>query len=220
MSNSVLVIGGSGTGKSRSLKGLMGADTFLINVMDKSLPFKGFKKHFKPLSPKGDEGNYYSSDDSIKILRVMRLINEKRPDIKNLIIDDFQYTMCSEFMRRASEKSYDKFTDIGKNAWNIVREMSSFRGDLFSVILSHSDIDANGTARLKTIGRLLDDKVVIEGLFTIVLHSLVADGEYKFLTQHNGCYLAKSPEGMFDTYIDNNLEHVRKSIDEYEQGDD
>jgi hypothetical protein len=215
MSNAILVIGMSGTGKSRSIKNLPPEETFIINVMDKNLPFKGFKKNYSPLSPDGTTGNYYSSDDSQMILRAIKLVNEKRLDIKNLIIDDFQYSMCSEFMKRSSERGFDKFVDIGKNAWLILRNVLSTRPDLFCAILSHSEIDAHGNTKFKTIGKMLDDKVVIEGLFTISLHSLIVDGQYKFLTQHDGIYFAKSPEDMFPKYIDNDLLLVKEKINKY-----
>lgn len=220
MSNAILVIGMSGTGKSRSIKNLPSEETFIINIMDKNLPFKGSNKAYTKLSADGLTGNYYSSDDSNSILRAIKLINEKRLDIKNLIIDDFQYSMCAEFMKRSSERSYDKFTDIGKNAWNIIRSVISCREDLFCAVLSHSEIDNHGNTKFKTIGKMLDDKVVIEGLFTICFTSVIVDGQYKFLTQWDNGLMAKSPEGMFSKYIDNDLNFIKKKIIGYFQDEE
>jgi hypothetical protein len=216
MSNAILIIGDSGSGKSTAIRNLDPSDTFIINVMDKSLPFKGAKKSYTRLSADGTTGNYYSSDDSANILRVIRQVNTKRPEIKNLILDDFQYSLCAEFMRRASEKGYDKFTDIGKNAWQIIKDLITTREDLYCYVLSHSDTDVNGKVKCKTIGRMLDDKVVLEGLFSVVLHAMIIDGQYKFLTQGDSIHISKSPMGMFPTkLIDNDLVLVKEHMLQY-----
>lgn len=216
MSNAILIIGDSGSGKSTAIRNLPPEETFIINVMDKSLPFKGAKKNYIRLSPDGLTGNYYSSDDSANILRVIKMVNAKRPEIKNLILDDFQYSLCAEFMRRASEKGYDKFTDIGKNAWQIIRDLITTREDLYCYVLSHSDTDPNGKVKCKTIGRMLDDKVVLEGLFSVVLHAMIIDGQYKFLTQGDSIHISKSPMGMFPTkLVDNDLATIKQYMTQY-----
>ena len=216
MSNAILIIGDSGSGKSTAIRNLPTEETFIINVMDKSLPFKGAKKSYTRLSADGKTGNYYSSDDSIAILRVINLVNTKRLEIKNLVLDDFQYSMCAEFMKRSSERGYDKFTDIGKNAWEIIRHLITSREDLFCYVLSHSDTDPNGKIKCKTIGRMLDDKVVLEGLFSVVLHAMIIDGQYRFLTQGDSIHISKSPMGMFpNKLIDNDLVTVRSHMQTY-----
>lgn len=216
MSNTSLIIGESGTGKSTSLCKLDPTETFIINVLDKPLPFRGYKKNYCKLSPDGTEGNYYASDDYSKIMRVIKLVNEKRPEIKNLVIDDWQYTMCNEFMRRATETGFTKFTEIGQHAWSIIRALVDCREDLFCFVLSHSDTDANGKYKCKSIGKMLDEKITIEGMFTIVLHTQVIDGTYRFLTQNDGSHIAKSPQGMFeDKYIGNDLAFVKTKMNHY-----
>src|SRR6266851_2709948 len=99
MSNTSLIMGESGTGKSTSIRNLNPKETFIINVLNKPLPFKGYKSNYTKLSADGLTGNYYSSDDYQAIERLVRKINNDRPEIKNLIIDDFQYLMANEFMR-------------------------------------------------------------------------------------------------------------------------
>lgn len=216
MSNTLLVIGESGTGKSSSLKLLDPKETFIINVLDKPLPFQGYRKNYPRISPDGSQGNYYSSDDYNKIMRIIKVVNEKRPEIKNLVIDDWQYTMCNEFMRRATEVGFTKFTEIGQHAWSIIKALTDCREDLFCFVLSHSDTDTNGKYKCKSIGKMLDEKITIEGMFTIVLHTQIMDGSYRFLTQNDGSHIAKSPQGMFEEkYIGNDLAFVKSKMNHY-----
>src|SRR5271169_3038019 len=103
MSNAILILGESGTGKSTSFRNLNHEETFIINVLDKPLPFRGYKSKYIKLSPDGLTGNYYESDDHDKITRIINLVNKKRTDIKNLIIDDFGFTITNTFMKRSRE---------------------------------------------------------------------------------------------------------------------
>lgn len=216
MSNTLLVIGESGSGKSASLQLLDPSETFIINVLDKPLPFRGYKKKYVRINADATEGNYYASDDHNKIMRIIKIIQEKRPDIKNLVIDDWQYTMCNEFMRRGTETGFTKFTEIGQHAWSIIKALTDCREDLYCFVLSHSGMDNNGKYKCKSIGKMLDEKITIEGMFTIVLHTQIMDGAYRFLTQHDGNHIAKSPQGMFtDKYINNDLALVKQKIHDY-----
>lgn len=220
MSNITLIIGESGTGKSTSIRTLDPKETFVINVLDKPLPFKGAKKNYIAATQEHPNGNYSATDNYEKIISQIRYINQKRPDIKNIIIDDWQYIMANEFMRRAKEIGYGKFTEIAQHAWSVIAEANNSRDDLFFFFLSHSDTDQFGKARCKTIGKMLDDKITIEGMFTVVLHAIVDDNQYKFLTQVNGSYLAKSPMGMFDNLmIPNDLGEIKKKMLEYYHGE-
>lgn len=216
MAVTTLIIGESGTGKSTSLSSLASRETFIINVLDKPLPFRGYAKNYTPLAKDGMKGNYYVSDNYHSILRVIKLVNEKRPEIKNLIIDDWQYTMANEYMRRATETGFTKFTEIGQHAWHIIKGLTDCRQDLSCFVLSHSDLDNNGKSKCKSIGKMLDEKISIEGMFTIVLHTQILDGRYVFLTQNDGVHMAKSPRGLFDEkYVDNDLALVKEKIDHY-----
>jgi hypothetical protein len=215
-----LVIGEPGTGKSTSIRNLKAEETFIINVVDKPLPFKGFFKGYKAITKENPEGNYYATDNYETIKRIIESVNSKKPHIKNLIIDDFQYIMCNEFMRRAKEKGFEKFTEIGMQAWEVINTLNKTRPDLNCYILTHSDIDSAGKTKMKTIGKMLEEKASLEGRFIIVLHTIVSEGGYRFLTQHDGAHLARSPLGMFkDRYIPNDLAYVNEKIYQYHNED-
>lgn len=201
------VLGRSGTGKSYSLRNFDPNEVEIINVQGKILPFKGAGKF-----------NLINTDDADAIVDEIKVAAKK---YKKIVVDDFQYVMANEFMRRSAEKGYDKFTEIGRHAWdiaNVVRELSN---DVIVYVMCHTDTDQEGFERLKTIGKLLDDKIVLEGMSTIVLKTSVSDGKYYFLTQNNGKDTTKSPAGMFPTYaIENDLKYVDDKIrNYYEIGD-
>jgi hypothetical protein len=217
MGNSILILGDSGTGKSTSLRNLDYKETFILNVVDKPLPFRGFKNKY--IMKEG--GNFAISDNPNKICALIDNVSDHRPDIKNLVIDDFQYILSNEYMRRAKETGYAKFTDIGVAAFNIITKASKLRNDLNLIIIAHSSKDQDGICRLKTVGKVVDDKITFEGRFTVVLHSVVDDGNYKFLTNHNGFLLAKSPMGMFDdSLIDNDMKQILNLMKDYYEYDD
>lgn len=224
MSELIGIVGSSGTGKSTSVRTLDPKETVIISCIGKPLPIRGWKKNYTPF--KGKEGNFFCSDISTEIIQCMDHISEKRDDIKNIVIDDWQYTMSNEFMRRSSEKGFEKFTEIGKNAWSILNKSKSLREDMRVFILTHSDTQPGefGGApviKIKTIGKLLDDKIDPAGLFSILLYTDVnkkenGEMEYRFITNNNGHYPAKSPMGMFeDIYISNDLGNITKTIEEY-----
>jgi hypothetical protein len=214
VATNILVMGESGTGKSTSLRTLNPEETFIINVLNKPLPFAEYKKHYMPL--KGGEGNYKASDNADYIQQLLLAIGKNCPQFKNIVIDDFQYIMSNEYMRRAKEKGYDKFTEIGQNAWSILQTCIGLPAHINCYILSHTEATENGIVKIKTIGKMLDKTITLEGLFTIVLHSVVVEGEYKFLTQHDGIHIAKAPIGLFnETLIDNDLQAVNEAINRY-----
>lgn len=216
MSNASLIIGESGTGKSTSIRNLNPAETFIINVLNKPLPFRGYKASYKPLSPNGDQGNYYSTDDYQKIERVIKLIDKKRLEIKTLIIDDFQYLMANEFMNRALERGYDKFSEIGKHAHDLLKLLPNLRDDLDIFILTHSESNDQGKMKIKTIGKMLDEKITIEGMYAMVLQTELMNGSYNFITQGDARHIAKSPMGMFqDRNIPNDLAFVKAKMSDY-----
>ena len=201
------VLGRSGTGKSYSLRNFDPNEVEIINVQGKILPFKGAGKF-----------NLINTDDADEIVEAIKDAAKK---YKRIVVDDFQYVMANEFMRRSSEKGFDKFTEIGRHAWDIANTVRELPNDVIVYIMCHTDTDQDGFERLKTIGKLLDDKIVLEGMSTIVLKTSVSDGKYYFLTQNNGKDTTKSPEGMFPTYaIENDLKYVDDKIrNYYEIGD-
>src|ERR1043166_1747062 len=112
MSNTVLIIGQSGSGKSTSLRNLNPKTTFIINVLDKPLPFKAFRKNYQALTKQNKDGNYYSTDDWAQVVKCIEMVNKEKPEVTTLVIDDWQYILAHEFMRRVSEKGFDKFSEL------------------------------------------------------------------------------------------------------------
>lgn len=196
----VFILGQSGTGKSTSLRNFKSNEILHINVMSKPLPFKG---RF---------AETYNGDDYAEIAKAIN-----KTDKKTIVVDDAQYLMANEFMRRSSELGYQKFTDIANNFWTLINEVTaSLPWDVIVYFLMHTDTDDNGKEKAKTIGKLLDEKICIEGMSSIVLKTSVKDGKYSFLTQNNGKDTTKSPLGMFGAYeIDNDLKAVDTTIRKY-----
>lgn len=208
MGQLVFILGRSGTGKSYSLRNFPKDKVAVINVQGKMLPFKG-----------ASAIEQTSTDVSANIVKALDIYAH---DFKSIVIDDYQYVMANEFMRRSDEKGYDKFTEIGRHAWDIANKVRDLPDDVIVYVMCHTDMDDRGNEKIKTIGKLLDEKICLEGLSTIVLKTNVSDGQYMFLTQNNGMDTVKSPAGMFDTYaIDNDLQYVDAKIrNYYEMGDD
>lgn len=196
----VLILGQSGTGKSYSMKNFNEDEICLISVQKALLPFR--KKFNETVV----------TDKYTEIIKAMESTKKKV-----IVIDDTQYLMCNEFMRRATEKGFDKFTEIAQNFWSlVVQEVNNLPSDTIVYLLCHTATDDNGVEKMKTIGKLVDEKITPEGLFTIVLKTAVSDGNYAFVTQNNGKDTVKSPEGMFSTYaINNDLKYVDEKIRNY-----
>jgi predicted ATP-dependent serine protease len=208
MSIAIMVLGQSGTGKSTSLRNMNPNETLLIQAIKKPLPFRS---KWSAITAENPQGNIYQQDNADAICNAM--LKTKR-DI--VVIDDFQYVMSNEFMRRSNEKGYEKFTDIGKNAWNILNTASQLADHKRVYILSHTDTDEFGRVKAKTIGKMLDDKITLEGMFSIVLRSQIINEQYMFSTQNNGNDTCKTPMGMFtESFIENDLAAVDKAVTEY-----
>jgi hypothetical protein len=216
MSNTSIIMGESGTGKSTSIRNLDPMETFIINVMNKPLPFRGYKSKYTRVSPDAMTGNYYASDNYDLITLVIKKIEMKRPEIKTLIIDDFQYLMANEFMNRALERGYDKFSEIGKHAHDLLKMLPTLRDDLDIFILTHSEPNESGKMKIKTIGKMLDEKITIEGMYSMVLQTELTNNNYHFITQGDARHIAKSPMGMFETRdIPNDLAFVKQKMSSY-----
>ena len=211
MSIATLILGSSGTGKSTSLRNLDPAKTFLIQCIKKPLPFKatGWNRRLNLKTA----WNVYQTVDPIEIEKLMR---SSPHDV--FVIDDYQAVMVAELMNRSSEKGYDKFTDIGKHAWDIFNAAGALADHRRVYVLAHTQTDDFGQVRMKTVGKLVDQHIVPEGFFTIVLRTQVINGNYKFTTQTNGQDCAKSPMGMFsESHIDNDLAIVDETICDFYQ---
>lgn len=223
----IAIVGKPGTGKSTSygeipeldIMGLNPKETAVINVAGKDLPFRGWKNKYTGKFTEG--GNYLESSDADLISKAIRYVNTDRLEIKNIIIDDGQYIMAFEFMRRAKESGYGKFADIGVNMGKIITASKETREDLKVYFFWHPEQDKETGYKFKTVGKMVDDYLTLEGLFTVVLYSKVSKStdnkpKYEFVTNHDGEYPAKSPIGMFnDIYIPNDLGMVSQQIDKY-----
>lgn len=208
MSIPVLILGESGTGKTASLRNLTPDQTLLIQAVKKPLPFRN---NWNPLCNEHKDGNIIVSREYSKILKWT--LGTKRQIV---VIDDFQYLMFGEMMDRSSEIGYQKFTDMAANVWNVLNEITNDGSNKRVYFLSHTETADDGKTRMKTVGKMLSEKLTVEGLFTIVLRTRVFNGLYQFTTQNNGADTVKSPLGLFDeTEIDNDLSTIDKAIVDY-----
>lgn len=202
MAQMVLVLGESGTGKSTSLRNCDPAITAVVNPVGKPLPFKG---KFTMLN---------SETDARKIIKFMK---EQAATGKKLIaVDDFQYILAVPYMNRIKETGWDKYNDFGSNYFEIIESCKDLPDDVVVAFYSHLETLDNGLVTIKLIGKLLREKITIEGLFTVVLRTGVNEAKYYFYTQNSGKDTVKSPIGMFPAYaIDNDMNYVADKIRNY-----
>ncbi|MHC1750707.1 MAG: hypothetical protein AB9856_20740 [Cellulosilyticaceae bacterium] len=194
----VMIMGPSGSGKSTSLRNFEEGEIGILNVASKPLPFR------KKL-PKVDNANYQ------KIYKVLG-----KPTLKSYAIDDSQYLMAFGMFDRAKETGYGKFTDIALDFKNLLTYIiTQTPPDVIVYFLHHTDITDDGHIKAKTSGKMLDNQLTVEGLFSIVLLAMTDGATHKFITQSDGYTTAKSPLEMFDREIDNDLKFVDKTIREY-----
>lgn len=229
-SETIAIVGESGTGKSTSLRNLNPETTFIISITGKPLPFRAWKKKYIPIKIEGKNvsGNYYVSSKWDQILKILQIIDKMMPHIKQVIIDDFQYVLSYEFIDRATEVGYTKFSELAQHAMEILRYSEKMREDCKMIFLTHSENvgdNVNPKYVIKTVGKLLTEKVTLEGLFTYIFFTKVNEGdsgrmEYKLITNNDGSCIAKTSLGMFeDLEIDNDLDEIIKVIDAYNEGE-
>lgn len=200
----VLIYGKSGSGKSRSLKTFGSDEIVLVNVLGKPLPFKNAFKYIT------------KTDDPATIMNGLA----KLPDgVKAVVVDDFGYVMTNMFMRgHGSGDQFKLYNQIGDTIWNMINYISgpAVAPDVIVYLIMHEDTAEDGSNKLRTIGKLLDQKVCIEGMVTVVLHSIVKGDRHVFLTQGDGLDIAKAPEDMFaEREIPNDLKAVDDAIRSY-----
>lgn len=197
MSVCVMIYGQSGTGKSTSIRNFPADKVAVINVSGKPLPFRnttGIKT--------------YNTDDYGKIANAIQ-----KTDRKSIIIDDATYLMVGEFMRSAKITGYQKYTDMAYNFNALLDIAARLPDDVIVYFLGHSDTADDGREHFKTIGKMLDNYVTVEGKFTVVLKTVVRDGQYYFSTRNSGYDTVKSPMGMFESdLIPNDLKAVDDAI--------
>jgi len=222
----ILIIGESGSGKSSSLINLDWNKTFLIKSVEKPLPYKNnLVRHTPGNAPRG---NYMIVKDINDLYPLILQMEQKYPEIDTLIIDDFQYYLSKPFVIGMNQlpkgtKVYDMMTTIQTNVgiflFNLEEHMANSNLNIY--ILIHSDTQVDGFVKSKTLGKLLDEKMTIEGLFTLVLHSKKVEKDNKlqyvlYTKELNS--VVKSPRGMFEEeYIPNDINLVNESIKKYYQ---
>lgn len=211
MSLPVLIEGRSGSGKTFSLKNFKPEEIGVISVEKGRLPFRTEIKAVKiPKFENNADINSYAQANAAKYAWIEHTISKSQ--VKSIVIDDSQYLMANELFDRSGEKGYDKFTEMAKNFRNLIHFVNELDDDDKIVyFLHHTEVDSDGREKCKTIGKMLDEKLVIEGCFDIVIYCQ----DHEFYTQGNGMSTAKSPEGMFDAKIPNDLKAVDDAIREY-----
>ena len=200
----VLIIGKSGGGKSTSLRNCIDNEEWnLINVLGKPLPFKG-------------KIPQVVTDDYEQVKKC--LASSKAHSV---VVDDAGYLITNYFMRNHSSKGsgnaiFSMYNTLADNFWNLVEYIKRLPEDKIVYIIMHEDIDDFGNVKPKTIGKLLDEKICLEGMFTIVLRCIQENGKHFFITQAEGGAVSKSPMGMFEELqIDNDLMLVDNAIRDY-----
>lgn len=208
MAQKVLILGSSGTGKSTSIRNLKPEETFIIKTVEKPLPFKKSESLYNL-----EKKNLFVTKRIDSVIKALDRI-EKNTAIKTLIIDDFNYLLTYGYKERAKETGYTKFETLAFGIMDIFNKLDEMRNDLIIYIIAHTQKDQDGKLSMKTIGRFLDEKVVIEGLFSMVILALGSESEYKFTV--NGLDPAKTPIDMFtENEIENDLVLINKEIKEY-----
>jgi adenylate kinase family enzyme len=153
MGNIVAIMGESGSGKSTSIENLDSTKTAIINVAGKDLPFKGWKKKYTAF--KGKEGNMLKTANPAIINQCIKAISDNRPEINCIILDDVQYVMAFEFMDKAKDKGFEKFTILADNFYRIIQTAKATRDDLTIIFLAHTEQTNDGKTKMKTIGEYL-----------------------------------------------------------------
>lgn len=200
----VLIYGRSGTGKSRALLNFAEDEIFFVNVIRKKLPFQ---KKFK----------YEYQSDSVKSIKA----GLKKMPTKTAVIDDAGYLQTNTFMRghsapKAGSSSFDLYNTIADDFWELIEFIKNeLPEDVIVYIIMHELTNDYGLTKLRTIGKLLDEKVCIEGMVTIALRCMCDGTKHYFRTQNDGNDITKSPEGMFELEIENDLKAVDTAIREY-----
>lgn len=204
MGECIIIYGKSGSGKSRSLINFKEDEIFLVNVIGKRLPFRSKFKY------------EITTDDVNKIKNGL-----KKMPVKSAVIDDAGYLMTNAFMRghsapKSGSSSFDLYNTIADSFWGLLTFIKTeLPEDVLVYITIHEDTTDFGETKIRTIGKLLSEKVCIEGMSTVVLRCIVRDGKHLFITQSDGSDISKSPEGMFEREIENDLKAVDTTVREY-----
>ena len=196
----VMILGESGSGKTYSIRNFDPANVGIFSVRKGTLPF-----------PEGKNFKVCKKADYDVIYKVLR-----KPTMKAYVIDDSQYLMVNEYFRKANDAGYQKYTSIGKNFSDLLEFIAyQVPDDVIVYFLHHTQQTNDGKVKAKTVGQMLDNYLTLEGCVDVCLLTQTDGSTHYFLTQSDGMNTAKSPEGMFDTKIPNDLAAVDARIREY-----
>lgn len=229
MAKKVLILGEPGTGKTASLQSLNPESTFIICPDEKELSFGGkhYQTFIKEDTKKLDlqKTNFYETTSPKIVLDLLKLISDTMPHIKVIVIDTITSLQIAEFMDKVKEKGFEKFNEMALDTYNILKSIRKLREDLTVIVMAHveNNYDSDGV-RITSFkvpgGKLIGEKIKVEGMFTTVLYTDVVMEQgipnYYFVTQNNGKNTCKSPIGMFnDIRIPNNMEYVIETMEKY-----
>ena len=219
MSKLIAIVGDTGCGKSHSIQFLDPKETYIINVAGKELPFKGSSSIYNR-----ENKNYKDVSDATEIHRLLQTLSDSAPHIKNVVIEDGNYTMGFNLVNKATEIGYTKFSVMAQQMVNLIQGAKKLRDDLNIIYFSHQEeVEDSGeitTYKMKTAGKMIDNQIKLEGLFTVVIYAITeTKGEktdFFFITNRYKKYPAKSPFGMFtELKMNNNLQDVIVQLNDY-----
>jgi hypothetical protein len=219
MSKLIALVGATGCGKSHSIQFLDPKETYIISVADKELPFRRSSAVYNR-----ENKNYKHVVEAPEISRLMRTLSETASHIKTIIIEDGNYVMGFNLVDKATEVGYTKFSVMAQQMVDLIQGAKKLRDDLVVIYVSHQEeLEDSGeiiSFKMKTAGKMIDNQIVMEGLFTTVLYAVTESKgdktDYFFITNRYKKYPAKSPHGMFEEIkIPNNLKTVVDKVNEY-----
>ena len=196
----IFILGETGSGKSYALRNFKQGEVLVLNVANKLLPFRG----------------QLDTINNADYVSIGKAFVEQKNKYKRFVIDDSQYLLVFDMFARANEKGYEKFTTMAVRFEKMIEYVNmKLPADTFVYFLHHTQMTEDGIRRAKTVGKMLDCDLSLEGLATICLFCQNNNGKHSFVTQSDGTTTAKSPAGMFDLEIDNDLKMVDEKIREY-----
>lgn len=219
MSKLIALVGDTGCGKSHSIQFLDPKETYIISVADKELPFKGSSSIYNR-----ENRNYKHVTEATEVQRLLKTLSDEAPNVKTIVIEDGNYIMGFNLVNKATEVGYTKFSLMAQQMVNLIQSAKKLRDDIIVVYVSHQEeLEDSGeiaSYKMKTAGKMIDNQIKLEGLFTVVIYAVTESKgdktDYFFITNRYKKYPAKSPAGMFsEIKMENNLKNVIDAVNEY-----